>query len=206
MRRSRSRAGGTEQLGDGCQSGPWHHLCSETTQACSHTPASYLPLELFTPGSVCFSPTTTSLHLFVANYCTIIPLHLLISYEQQHPCVLSFNPNPSSTANQDTIDKDKKKKKKQLTKVCLCIPVCVSVCTIRLFLCWGLVITFEILTCWIYWFTTLQLQSIQNYATMPLVETSVIILRASYYTVAGGSFCQEKVQHGREILWYVEIL
>lgn len=63
-RRSRSRPGGTEQLGDGCQPGPWHHLCSETTQACSHTPASYQPLELFTPGSVCFSPTTTSAHLF----------------------------------------------------------------------------------------------------------------------------------------------
>ncbi len=66
-RRSLSRAGGTEQLGDGCQPGPWHHLCSETTQACSHTPASYLPLELFTPGSVCFSPTTTSQHLFGSN-------------------------------------------------------------------------------------------------------------------------------------------
>lgn len=46
-RRSRSQAGGTQQLGDGCQPGPWHHLCSETTQACSHTPACYLPLELF---------------------------------------------------------------------------------------------------------------------------------------------------------------
>lgn len=57
---SGSRAGGAQQLGDGCQPGPWHHLCSETTRACSHTPASYPPLELFTPGSVCFSPTTAS--------------------------------------------------------------------------------------------------------------------------------------------------
>lgn len=63
-RHSRGRAGGTQQLGDGCQPGPWHHLCSETAQACSHTPACFLPLELFTPGSVCFPPTTTSPHLF----------------------------------------------------------------------------------------------------------------------------------------------
>lgn len=70
-RRSSSWAGGARQLGEGCQPGPWYHLCSETTQACSHTPAGYLPLELFTPGCVCISTShNIPAPVSIASYCT----------------------------------------------------------------------------------------------------------------------------------------
>ncbi len=55
----------------------------------------------------------------VASSCAVIPTHLLISYEQQQPCILRSEANPLSTAHQDIINMKKNRAVK-----CVCVKQC----------------------------------------------------------------------------------
>lgn len=132
-RLSHSQAGGTKQLGDGCHSGPWYHLSAlrPPRLALIHLLAtclwSFSHLDLFA-----FHQPQHPCTCLVATYCTVIPLNLLISREQQQPCIRSSHLNPPLTANQHMINKDPPSPYTQkIIPVCvyqyLCTVVCVCV-------------------------------------------------------------------------------